>query len=75
MTYTLRFFTRFNGEEEFLEEYNFDSLPYIPRKDDLIILESDQYLVRRVATDYMDENNQSFDVMMDLVDYSKEWWE
>ena len=75
MTYTLRFFTHFNGEEEFLEEYEFDSLPYIPHKDDLIIFESEQYLVRRVATDYMDENNQSFDVMMDLVDYSKEWWE
>ena len=75
MTYTLRFFTHFNGEEELLKESQFDSMPYIPRKKDLISIDDEQYLVRRVATDYEDENDQLFEIMMDRIDYTKEWWE
>ena len=75
MKYTLRFFTHYGDEEELLKGYEFDSMPYIPRKKDLISIDDEQYLVRRVATDYDDENDQLFEVMMDRVDYSKEWWE
>ena len=75
MTYTLRFFTYYGDEEELLKEYHFDSIPYIPRKKDLISIDDEQYLVRRVATYYDDENDQLFEIMMDRLDYSKEWWE
>ena len=50
-------------------------MPYIPRKKDLISIGEEQYLVRRVATDYDDENDQLFEIMMDRPDYNKEWWE
>lgn len=32
MKYTLRFFTHYDDKEELLKEYQFDSMPYIPRK-------------------------------------------
>ena len=75
MKYNLRFFTHYGDEEELLKESKFDSMPYIPRKKDLISIDDEQYLVRRVATDYDDENDQLFEIMMDRLDYSKEWWE
>lgn len=75
MKYTLRFFTHYGDEEELLKKYEFNSTPYIPRKKDLINIDNERYLVRRVATDYDDENNQLFEIMMDRLDYSKEWWE
>ena len=75
MNYTLRFFTHHGDEEQFVASYQSDSMPYIPRKKDLISIGEEQYLVRRVATDYDDENDQLFEIMMDRLDYSKEWWE
>lgn len=75
MTYTLRFFTHENKEEKFITECNFDYLPFVPRANDLIIFELDQYIVRRVSTDYDDNENQSFDIMTDSTDENKEWWE
>ena len=74
MTYTLRFFTHYGDKEEFLRKYKFDSMPYIPRKKDLISIDDEQYLVRRVATDYDDKNDQLFEIMMDRPDYTEEWW-
>lgn len=74
MKYTLRFFTHYGDEEELLKEYEFNSMPYIPRKKDLISIEGEEYLVRRVATDYDDENDQLFEIMMDRLDYTEEWW-
>ena len=58
MKYNLRFFTHYGDEEELLKEYEFDSMPYIPRKKDLISIEEEKYLVRRVAVDYDEENEQ-----------------
>ena len=75
MTYTLRFFTHSFGNEELLKEYNFNSLPYIPRKKDLISIEDESYLVKRISTDYEDESNQLFEIMMEQLDCDKEWWE
>ena len=75
MKYILRFFTHYGDEEKLLKKYEFDSMPYIPRKKDLISIDDEQYLVRRVATDYDDENDQLFEIMMDRPDCSKEWWE
>ena len=74
MTYTLKFFTHYGDKEEFLREYEFDSMPYIPRKKDLISIDDEQYLVRRVATDYDNKNDQLFEIMMDKPDYTEEWW-
>lgn len=74
MTYTLRFFTHYGDEEELLKEYKFDSMPYIPRKKDLISIDDEQYLVRRVVTDYDNENDQLFEIMMERPDYTEEWW-
>ena len=75
MNYTLRFFTHHGDEEELLKEYHFDSIPYIPRKKDLISIDDELYLVRRVATDYEDEENQWFEIMTEVLEYEKEWWE
>ena len=75
MKYTLKFYTHIQGEEQLVKTYEFDYLPYIPRKKDLISVDNEQYLVRRVATDYDDENDQLFEIMMDRLDYTKEWWE
>ena len=75
MTYTLRFFTHENKEEKFIAEYNFNYLPFVPRTNDLIMFELEQYIVRRVSTDYDDKENQSFDIMMDSTNENKEWWE
>ena len=72
MTYTLRFFTRYGYKEELLETYQFDSMPYVPRKKDLITIDNEQYLVRRVAVDYEDN---TFEIMLDIPDFDKEWWE
>ena len=75
MTYTLRFFTHENKEEKFIDEYNFNYLPFVPRTNDLIMFELEQYIVRRVSTNYDDKENQSFDIMMDSTNENKEWWE
>lgn len=75
MIYTLRFFTHHGDEEELLETYQFDSMPYIPRKKDLISIDDEQYLVRRVATGYEDKENQWFEIMTEVLEYGKEWWE
>lgn len=75
MNYTLRFFTHYGDEEELLKEYEFDSMPYIPRKKDLISIDDKLYLVKRVATDYGDEENQWFEIMTEVLEYGKEWWE
>ena len=72
MIYTLRFFTHQGSDEQLINETTFYSMPYIPRKGDLIIFEYDQYLVRRVSVDY--ENNL-FEIMLDIPDFEKEWWE
>lgn len=74
MNYTLRFFTHYGNEEELLKEYQFDSMPYIPRKKDLISIDNEHYIVRRVATDYNDEENQWFEIMTDMLDFTEEWW-
>ena len=74
MKYTLRFFTHYGDEEELLKEYEFDSMPYIPRKKDLISIDGKHYIVRRVATDYNDEENQWFEIMTDMLDFTEEWW-
>lgn len=42
MKYTLRFFTHHGDEEELLKAYEFDSMPYIPRKKDLISIDEEQ---------------------------------
>lgn len=75
MTYTLRFFTHSFGNEELLKEYKFNSLPYIPRKKDLISIEDELYLVKRILTDYEDESDQLFEIMTEQLDCDKEWWE
>lgn len=72
MKYTLKFFTHTQGEEQLVKTYKFDYLPYIPRKKDLIQIDWDQYLVRRVSVDY---KNNLFEIMLDIPDFEKEWWE
>ena len=75
MTYTLRFFTHHDNSEQLIEEYKFDTLPYIPHKHDIIGFNNDSYKVVGVATDYLDAHEQLFEIMMDDIDYNKEWWE
>ena len=77
--YILRFFTHELNKELFLKEYIYNNLPYIPRQKDLIILDSksyDQYIVRKVSIIYdKTSKKQIFEIMLDLDDYDKEWWE
>ena len=75
MKYTIRFFTHNDYGEKFLKEYEFGVMPYIPRKKDLISIDEEQYLVKRVATEYEEVDNQLFEIMLDVVDYDKKWWE
>lgn len=75
MQYILNFFTTFNRQEKFLTKYTFDTLPHIPRKKDHIMIEDDEYLVKAISTSYDDDNLQSFDIVLEPVDYDKEWWE
>lgn len=77
MQYEIRFFTHSCGEEKFITSYKFDSMPFIPRKKDLISFNHDQYIVRSVATSYdeFETGEMLFEVMLDEADYDKEWWE
>ena len=65
--YILRFFTHELNKELFLKEYIYNNLPYIPRQKDLIILDSKSY--------DKTSKKQIFEIMLDLDDYDKEWWE
>ena len=75
MKYTISFFTHINNQEQLVHQYYFDNLPYIPHTQDLIAIKGQQYLVRKISTDYDSKKNQLFEIMLDEVDYNKEWWE
>ena len=77
MKYELRFFTHHYSGEQMIASYTFNSMPFIPRKKDLISFDVDQYIVRRVATSYdeIENNTMLFEIMLDDIDYDKEWWE
>ena len=81
MKYKLRFFTYAQGEEILLETKEYESLPNIPRKKDVVLLSLDNeiYEVLKVAMSYEDNNNnldyQLIDIMLKIIDTEKEWWE
>lgn len=81
MKYKLRFFTHAQGKEIFLETKEYESLPYIPRKKDVVLLSlnNEIYEVLKVAISYEDSENsldyQLIDVMLKIIDAEKEWWE
>lgn len=81
MKYKLRFFTYVQKEEILLETKEYESLPNIPRKKDVVLLPSDNeiYEVLKVAISYEDNKNnlgyQLIDIMLKIIDDEKEWWE
>ena len=77
MEYNLRFFTHYHGREQLVVSYTFDYMPLIPRKKDMVYFENGQYNVKKVAICYEDieDNKILIEVMLDDVDYDKEWWE
>lgn len=81
MRYKLRFFTYTQEEEILLETEEYESLPHIPRKKDVVLLSSDNeiYEVLKVAISYADSKKslgyQSIDIMLKIIDAEKEWWE
>lgn len=81
MKYKLRFFTYVQKEEILLETKEYESLPNIPRKKDVVLLPSDNeiYEVLKVAISYEDNKNnlgyQLIDIMLKIIDAEKEWWE
>ena len=81
MKYKLRFFTYAQKEEILLETKEYESLPNIPRKKDVVLLPSDNeiYEVLKVAISYEDNKNnlgyQLIDIMLKIIDDEKEWWE
>lgn len=77
MKYTLNFFTHNDTNEQFIASYDFNEMPFVPRKKDLISFGTDQYIVRRVATSYDDieDNKMLVEIMLDRADCDKEWWE
>lgn len=80
MKYKLRFFTYVQKEEILLETKEYESLPNIPRKKDVVLLSSDNeiYEVLKVAISYEDSKNsldyQLIDIMLKIIDAEKEWW-
>ena len=77
MKYNLKFFTHYHGEEQLIASYAFDSMPLIPKKKDLVSFEDGQYNVKKVAICYegIENNEILIEVMLDDIDYDKEWWE
>lgn len=81
MKYKLRFFTYVQKEEILLETKEYESLPNIPRKKDVVLLPSDNeiYEVLKVAISYEDSKKsldyQLIDIMLKIIDDEKEWWE
>lgn len=81
MKYKLRFFTHMQEKEILLETKEYESLPNIPRKKDVVLLPSDNeiYEVLKVAISYEDSKNnldyQLIDIMLKIIDAEKEWWE
>lgn len=81
MKYKLRFFTYAQKDEILLETKEYESLPYIPRKKDVILLSlnNEIYEVLKIAISYEDSENsldyQLIDVMLRIIDAEKEWWE
>lgn len=81
MKYKLRFFTYVQKEEILLETKEYESLPNIPRKKDVVLLPSDNeiYEVLKVAISYEDSKKsldyQLIDIMLKIIDAEKEWWE
>lgn len=83
MKYKLRFFTYAQEKEKeiLLETKEYESLPNIPRKKDVVLLPSDNeiYEVLKVAISYADSKKsldyQLIDIMLKIIDAEKEWWE
>lgn len=81
MKYKLRFFTYAQGEEILLETKEYESLPNIPRKKDVVLLSLDNkiYEVLKVAISYADSKKslgyQLIDIMLKIIDAEKKWWE
>lgn len=81
MKYKLRFFTHMQEEKILLETKEYESLPYIPRKKDVVLLSlnNEIYEVLKVAISYEDSKNsldyQLIDIMLKIIDAEKEWWE
>lgn len=77
MKYTIRFFTHYYEEEKFIASYTFNSMPFVPRYNDLLSFGIDQYIVKRVATSYDETeiNEMLFEVMLEEVNHDKAWWE
>ena len=83
MKYKLRFFTYAQEKEKeiLLETKEYESLPNIPRKKDVVLLPSDNevYEVLKVAISYADSKKslgyQLIDIMLKIIDTEKEWWE
>ena len=77
MKYKLRFFTYAQKEEILLETKEYESLPNIPRKKDVVLLSLDNeiYEVLKVAISYEDSlDYQLIDVILKIIDAEKEWW-
>lgn len=83
MKYKLRFFTYAQEKEKeiLLETKEYESLPNIPRKKDVVLLSlnNEIYEVLKVAISYADSkkslNYQLIDIMLKIIDAEKEWWE
>lgn len=86
MKYIIRLYNIIQKEETLMKTYEFDYLPYIPRKGEHILCQdscnmSNDFVVVNVCSsfdDYLENNNKS-EVWIEIVvkedELGKEWWE
>lgn len=81
MKYKLRFFTFMQEEEILLETKEYEFLPYVPHKKDIVSLSLNNkiYEVLKVAISYENSKNgsdyQLIDIMLKVIKKERKWWE
>lgn len=80
MIYVFQFYVYDDdGGKQFVEEYRFNTLPYIPNKQNHIIIDNKPYTIKKISIKYKKEENEFgygfvnmtiFKIILQL-----EWWE
>ena len=80
MKYKIRIYKNYLGEESLVKTYKFSEMPFVPRKNDVILIDYELYKVQCVSIcydDYQDDFCKEiwFEIMVREADCDKEWWE
>lgn len=78
MPIEIRYFTHYYSDEQFLASYEYDSpVSIIPREKERVMINGDIYVVKRVCNIHDEEipDKQLIEIMLEEIDYNKDWWE